>query len=219
MSKSELLFVMVVVVVLILVGLPTITVTPDTHSPMMRDVARVDQIIKSCKLYAQDHNGVYPASVENLAENPRFTTSTEAFNELIRGVDLGTEELFYSKGLPDKPIPPNQDGILTKAENCFIYVIGQGDETPARSPLIANEMASPGVYGANHPWLNKGAAIVGYCGGAVKMEKLTGKEPGATVRGARISGMDDIFTETVEDSDGRISGGLLAVPRENILLP
>lgn len=189
---------------------------------LMRDMAQVDQIIKACKLYAQDWDGLYPiqvTTVDGVDTLEHFNSSTEAFNDLIEQVGLGTEEFFYLYGNPAKPVRPNQDGTLTKAENCYVYVSGQTDSTPARSPLIANEMESPGVYGANHPWLKQGKAVIGYCGGQVKIDTLSSKAPGATVEGISGSGITDIFQEAKEDDDGRITGGLLAVPRANILLP
>lgn len=193
-----------------------------TKARMRKDAAHVDQIIKACKIYAMDYNGVYPTRVETEEERRAgldFQNSTDAFNELIREVDLGTEDLFFVQGNPEKLLPPNQDGELVPEENCYIYVIGQSEETPAHSPLIADEMVMPGEYGENHPWLKAGRTIVGYCGGQVKIEKLTSKEHGATVRGAPGSGIEDIFQLAKEDEEGRITGGLLAVPRENILLP
>lgn len=189
---------------------------------LRRSAAHVDQLVKACKLYAMDFNGVYPTRVKTEEERRAgldFQNSTDAFNELIREVDLGTEEIFFVQGNPEKLLPPNQDGELVPEENSYIYVIGQTDDTPARSPLIAHEMVKVAEYGPNHPWLKTGRAIVGYCGGQVKIEKLTSKETGATVRGAPGSGIDDIFQRAEEDAEGRITGGLLAVPRENVLLP
>ena len=144
---------------------------------------------------------------------------TEAFSLLIDEIELGTEEIFYVRGNPDKPIPPNQDGVLTQAENGYLYVAGQTDSNPARSPLVADEMAASGGYAESHPWLKGGRAIVGYCGGQVKIERLTNKEPGATIRAALGSGIDDIFQLAKEDDEGRISGGLLSVTPDHILLP
>lgn len=189
---------------------------------MRKDAAHVDQIVKACKLYAMDHNGHYPTKVENAADRAAgldFQTSTEAFNELIEKVDLGTEEIFYIQGNPMKLLPPNNDGVLMPEENSYIYVIGQTDSSPERSPLIADEMESPGVYGENHPWRRSGRVVVGYCGGQVKIEKLTSKGPGATVRGAPGSMIEDIFQQAEIDAAGRVTGGLLSVPTDHILLP
>jgi len=82
---------------------------------------------------------------------------------------------------------------------------------PPDSPVLADEMISPGVYGAGHPWLKEGCAVVAYLQGHAKVERLTRKSPGATVRGPRDSGMTDIFQLRPV--------GKLAVPRDHILLP
>ena len=179
-----------------------------------RPAAYIDQVVKACKLYAMDHNGFYPAK-----RGSGFATSTGAFNELLTAVELGSEVMFYGGGMRDKRKPPNEDGILVRHENCLIYVSGQSDSTRADSPLVADEMESPGVYGSASPRLRTGRVMVGYCGGRVKLESLSSTEPGAKVLGPPGSGIDNIFQLATVDEKGQPSGGLLAVPVGNVLLP
>jgi len=165
--------------------------------------------------YAKEHDGEFP----NLDEDGEpFTSSTEVFNMLIRDYGLH-ETMFYIPGNPDKRSLPNGDGILQPHENCMIYVRGQNDSMPANSPLVADEMEAPGIYGKYHPWLKDGWAIVAYVGGYAKAERLTSKQAPATVKGPEGSGIVDIFQEISVDASGVNTGGLLAVDPENILLP
>ena len=152
-----------------------------------KPAAHVDQIVKACKLYAMDWDGHYPkfdtaaaGGIWPLENGVEFQTSTEAFNELIRELDIGTEEIFYTRSKNPSKNAPNNDGILAADENCFSLISGLTDASPARWPLVANEMIdSSGSFGEYHPYLKNGRAIVGFCGGQVKIMKLTSKEPGA----------------------------------------
>lgn len=224
----ELMVVITIIAILASASYPVLTKSI-AKARMRKDAAHVDQIVKACKLYAMDWDGIYPSTDTSSSgdssgggasggSSGEFGNSTDAFNELIREVDLGTEEIFFVQGNPEKLLPPNQDGELVAEENCYSYVVGQSDSTPARSPLVADEM-SGGSYTENHPWLKSGRAIVGYCGGQVKIEKLTSKEEGATVRGAPGSGIEDVFQKATEDEEGRITGGLLAVEPDKLVDP
>ncbi len=222
-SLLELMVVITIIAILASVSFPTYT-TVITRARIMKDVAHQDQIVKACKLYAQDWDGLYPAfdtlGADGGGGGEKFGTSTEAFNELIREVQLGTEVIFFVQGNPEKVVPPNEDGELLPAENCITYVIGQTDSSPARSPLTTDEMMDTGgTFGAGHPWLKSKQAVVGYCGGQVKKEKLTAGTEGATIRGPAGSGITNIFQEAEEDDEGRITGGWLSVGVDNILLP
>ena len=178
-SLLELMVVITIIAILASVSMPTYT-TVVTRARVMKDVAHQDQIVKACKLYAQDWDGLYPAfdtsGDDSGGEGAEFGSSTEAFQELMRDVGLGTEAIFFVQGNPDKKVPPNEDGELTETEVCYVYVAGQSDSSSARSPLIADEMEdASGSYGVNHPWLKSRQAVVGYCGGQVRKEKLTGR--------------------------------------------
>lgn len=172
------------------------------------DIVRQHSIAKHLIFYAKEHQGNLPVQDEAGAT---FTTSTEAFQFLMESSEAFRDDYFYRAGNPAKRTRPVNDGSLNPSENGVIYVTGLNLSMPPDSPLIADEMESPGVYGAHHPRLKKGQAIVAYLDGHVKAERLNRKEPGATVPGPVGSGMKDIFQER--------PAGLLPVPRENILLP
>lgn len=214
-SMVAIMMLITLVAIIAAIAFPVLNKTVE-KARMTKDQAHVRQILMACKLYALDHEGVFPTVDES---GTRFTTSTAAFNELMVKIDLDTEELFYVEGNYMKPRGPNMDGVLTAEENCYSYVTGQTDATSARSPLVADEMESPGVYGYTHPWLNQGKAVVGFVGGEAKIMELSERDAGATVLGPPGSGIDDIFQQAQVDDEGRITGGFLAVDRSNILQP
>lgn len=183
--------------------------SPFIHSERRKlDATRQRGIVMALLDYANDHEGTLPSQS---AGGGSFTNSTDAFQYLIEYSDGLKEEHFYVPGNPTKRRAPNNDGKLLPEENRLAYVTGLNTSMPPDSPVTADEMESPGVYGANHPWLRDGYAVAGYLGGHVTREKLSQRRPGATVMGSPESGIKDIFQPR--------PAGLLAVPRENILLP
>lgn len=179
-----------------------------------KDTLNVRTIIFCCREYASKHDGQFP----NLdKQGNRFNNSTDVFNILIRETGV-SEEMFYVPGNPSKRIP-NMDGILQPEENCYVYVCGQYDTMNPNSPLVADEMVAPGVYGDRHPWLNDGVAVVGFIGLDVRVMKLDSRLAPARVKGPPGSGIEDIFVKSSRDDEGRVLGGLMEVDRENILFP
>lgn len=165
-------------------------------------------IVMSLISYSNDNKGHFPS---HDLDGAAFTSSTNAYQYLIRNSDGLKEEYFYVPGNPEKRNWANNDGELLPEENCLAYVTGLNTSMPPDSPITADEMESTGVYGANHPWLKDGFAVVGYLGGHAKVEWLTKRRPGATVKGPRQTKIKDIFQPR--------PAGLLAVPCENILQP
>lgn len=207
-SLLELMVVITIIAILASVAGPTYTKAVE-KARILKDVAHQDQIIKACKLYAQDWDGLYPTfdTSSDDADGEEFGNSTDAFNELIKEVGLSTELIFYLKSKSRKR-PPNEDGVLEVEENGYSYVVGQTDSSMAGSPLTADALEA-GTYGTDHPWLRSGKAVVGFCGGQVRQMRLSQKSAGASVRGPLGSGMDDIFQEGEQDEEGKITGGLM----------
>lgn len=184
-------------------------------SAITRDSSNIRQIILACKSYAEDHDGDYPTRIPPGAEwtpELEFQTSTEVFNHLLKEGYVDTESIFWIPGNPDKPNRPNEDGILSREENCYLYVAGQSNTSSSLSPLVADEMKTISRYGAGHPFLKTREVNVGYNAGNVGREKLDTDQPGAV---ARTRDGVEIFSPMSEDS----AGGLLAVPVNRILLP
>lgn len=192
----------VLVLAFLVVGVPLFSGL-SSSSRIRQDAVNQRTIVMCMINYSKDHAGAFPSGASG---HP-----TTVFQELINQTDGLKEEYFYVPGNPGKRKGANNDGELLDEENCLIYVAGQNNSMPADSPLIADEMEKPGVYGRNHPWLKDGFAIVGYVGGHARQEKLNQKTPGATVKGPWGSGMKDIFQPR--------PAGKLAVPRHQILIP
>jgi len=185
-----------------------------TRAGMTKDISNQKQIITALRLYAFDNDGYFPKS-EDGAE---FSTSTEAYDYLIFETDLGTEEIFFTKSSNPEKMPPNNDGELLQEENCMAYVTGFTDSSPARCPIVADEMDGPGTFGSYHPWLKQKTAIVGFVGGHVRKMKLTGRQEGATVTDGDV---EDIFQPGEVDEEGKITGGYLLPEQtpDDVLLP
>jgi len=204
-------------VVLVVFAGPIMWILETPNSPFIRsgrqklNATQQRSIVMVLHAYAKDHEGNLPS--QN-AGGASFTNSTDAYQFLLQETGL-KEQSFYTPGQPMKRKGANNNGELLPEENCLIYVSGLNTSMPPDSPVIADEMESPGVYGANHPWLKDGSAVVTYLDGHAKVERLTQKSPGATVLGPPESGIKDIF-QFREQSN---APGLLAVPREHILLP
>lgn len=184
-----------------------------------KDLSNIKQILLACRAFAVDYDGLFPSystDVDSSEEGSKFSTSTEAFNELIPDY-MDTEGIFWFQTKhPDKMFPPTEDGELEAKENVYAYVTGQNDTGYSRSPLVADGlMDSPGTYGEYHPWLKSKRAIIGYVGGHAQEEVLTEAKAGATVR-SKDGRTRDIFAQREEGSAG---GGWLDVPTDNILLP
>lgn len=210
----ELMVVITIIALLATMSMPAYSLWV-TKARMTKDVNNQKQIITALRLFAFDNEGAFPKGEEAGSE---FGTSTDAFQYLIKETDLGTEEIFYTQGNPQKTVPPNNDADLLKDENCMSYVIGMTDTSPARSPIVADEMDGPGTYGEGHPWLNQKKAIVGYVGGQVKIEKLTSGRAGATVK---VGDVEDIFQPGEQDDQGKYTGGLLppGISADKVLQP
>lgn len=213
-SLLELMVVITIIALLATMSMPAYSLWV-TKARMTKDVSNQKQVITALRLFAFDNEGTFPVGEE---AGSQFSTSTEAFQYLIKETDLGTEEIFFTQGNPDKTMPPNNDGELVKEENCMSYVSGLTDTSPARSPIVADEMEGPGTFGENHPWLSSKKAVVGYVGGQVKVEKLTSATAGATVK---VGEIEDIFQTGEEDEEGKVSGGLLppGISADKVLIP
>jgi prepilin-type N-terminal cleavage/methylation domain-containing protein len=210
----ELMVVITIIALLATMSMPAYSLWV-TKARMTKDVSNQKQIITALRLFAFDNEGSFPKGEQAGAE---FSSSTEAFKYLIRETDLGTEEIFFTQGNPQKTVPPNNDGDLVKEENCMSYVLGMTDTSPARAPIVADEMESPGTYGDTHPWLNQKKAVVGYVGGQVKIEKITSNRAGATVK---VGDIQDIFQPGEQDDQGKYTGGFLpaGISSDKVLIP
>ncbi len=223
----ELLVVIAIIGILASAAMPAMNKALET-AKISKDSSNLRQIMLGCRSFATDWEGAYPnfdpdAEEESSGgggeESAGFTTSTEAFNALIPQY-IDQESIFWFQTThPDKARPPKEDGELEAQENVYAYVTGQLDTSFSNSPLVADGlMDGPGEYGEYHPWLKSKKAVIAYCGGHVKTEKLTSAEAGATVR-STDGQIKNIFEKREASEDGTSSGGWLSVDTDKVLLP
>jgi prepilin-type N-terminal cleavage/methylation domain-containing protein len=221
----ELLIVITIIGILASTAMPAYNGIQE-RGKRIKSVSNVKNIILGCRAFAADWEGLYPsfdpdADNEGGGEDSEFSTSTDAFNVLIPDY-IDSEVIFWTQTKhPDKLRPPREDGELESEENVYCYVTGQTDTSFSRSPLVADGlMDGPGEMGEYHPWLNSKKAIVGFCGGHVTEERLTSKEPGATIK-SKDGYTENIFEErqVSDEEGGGNSGGWLDTKQDNVLLP
>src|SRR5690606_38398668 len=144
----------VFVVIVLIAGMAALT----TSARVGLDVVNQHSNAMMLRNYAVEHEGEFPQADE--ASNV-FRTSTDAFRYLMKYDTNVSESSFWVPGNPEKSIWTD-DGRLAADETCMIYATGQTDKANPDSPLIADEMETPGIYGPHHPWLRNGVAVVGY---------------------------------------------------------
>ncbi len=98
------------------------------------------QIALALKIYASDHDGVYPSDSDGYGN--KIQTSNDAFRNLFPAY-LTSETLFgnplsaYQTAPSDNLIkPPNE--ILRPGENVYSYVTGADDGKPTNTPLVVD---------------------------------------------------------------------------------
>lgn len=102
------------------------------------------------KLYAGDHDGVYPSGVNAYGE--RIETSNDAFRSLFSAY-IRSETVFGCVHPADQIRPPDNvisppSKILQPGENILSYVMGLSDASNPSTPLVANisDNDDKGVY-------------------------------------------------------------------------
>jgi hypothetical protein len=110
------------------------------RGPQTSALVRTKQIGLALKLYAGDHDGVYPAGVNSYGETIR--TSNDAFRSLFPTY-LTSESIFgnklsaYQTAPPDDVILPSYK-ILRPGENVYSYVAGLDESFNPGTPLVAD---------------------------------------------------------------------------------
>ena len=150
----ELLVVITIIAILAGIAVPVYTaVLMNAHQTNALNDAK--QITLALKLYANDHNGIYPSYT---LQNGQATTTTvansnEAFAQLFPSYAM--EELifwtpksaFCSANPPNeqKDNPPIDPPVLTLAsgQNEWAYVLGLNDSSEPDAPILADGFASP----------------------------------------------------------------------------
>ncbi len=142
----ELLVVLSIIAVLASIALPAF-VSVQERGFQTKDLSNAKQIGLACKLYAGDHDGLFPDKDGRLADPPTAVlggtdSSNQAFACLVPAY-LPTEKLFYlaksawSPNIPDEntAAPTNR---VEAGSNNFAYELGLNEVSNPSYPLIAD---------------------------------------------------------------------------------
>jgi type II secretory pathway pseudopilin PulG len=135
----KMLLVFFILFVLVGLLLPVIN-SMRTYAAQTKMAAQAKQIALALKLYAGDHDGVYPAGVNVYGQSIR--TSNDAFRSLIpkyvrSETIFGNDASAYQTAPPDNRISPAGE-ILRPGENTYAYIMGLTETWPPETPLIAD---------------------------------------------------------------------------------
>jgi prepilin-type N-terminal cleavage/methylation domain-containing protein len=154
----ELLVVISIIAVLASIALPVFTSVQE-RGFQTKDLSNAKQIGLACKLYAADHDGLFPDK-DGQGADPAVTpltasdTSNKAFANLVP-LYLPSEKLFYLGKSKWSTLVPDED-TSTPAKRCeassnnFAYEWGLTEVSNPSFPLIAD---APNTGGADAVWV------------------------------------------------------------------
>ncbi len=147
----ELLVVISIIAVLASIALPAF-VSVQERGFQTKDLSNAKQIGLACKLYAGDHDGLFPDKEGNVDPPTTALTATSssnlAFANLIPNY-LPTEKLFYLAKSKWSPTVPDEN-TTAAADRCeagtnnFAYEMGLTEISNPSFPLIADAPAAGG---------------------------------------------------------------------------
>jgi len=142
----ELLVVIAIIAILASIALPVFS-SVQTRGFQTKDLSNAKQIGLACKLYAADHDGLYPDK-DGRAADPPVTplTSADKSNQAFAGLVpryLPAEKLFYlaksawSPNIPDENMTLPGDRCEASTNN-YAYELGMTESSNPSFPLIAD---------------------------------------------------------------------------------
>jgi prepilin-type N-terminal cleavage/methylation domain-containing protein len=142
----ELLVVIAIIAILASIALPVFS-SVQTRGFQTKDLSNAKQIGLACKLYAADHDGLFPDKDGRAADPPvtpltSADSSNQAFASLIPRY-LPAEKLFYlaksawSPTIPDEKMTASTDRCETGTNN-YAYELGMTESSNPSFPLIAD---------------------------------------------------------------------------------
>jgi prepilin-type N-terminal cleavage/methylation domain-containing protein len=171
----ELLVVIAIIAILASIALPAFSAVQE-RAKQTKDLSNAKQVGLACRLFATDHDGIFPNADGWAAGNPAFpagipaVTSNQVLASLIPTYDQ-EEKIFYlagsawSSALPDELTTAPTDR-LNNGENNFGYMYGLNDTANPNYPLIFDAPAANGTAYVVDPataggvWRGKKAVVV-----------------------------------------------------------
>ncbi len=152
-SAFTLIELLVIIAILASIAFPVFN-TVTERANQTKDLANIRQIGLTLKLFAGDHNGSFPSTID--PEDPlsgAITDANQAFRTLFPTY-LTNEQIFAVKGsaytvnTPDNRIdnPPNYAApvqTLLTGENSYSYILGLNETSNPGVPLVADAFADP----------------------------------------------------------------------------
>jgi prepilin-type N-terminal cleavage/methylation domain-containing protein len=180
----ELLVVISIIAILAGIALPVFSEV-QIRGAQTKGISNAKQILLGCKLYAMDHNSIFPGKEEDQNGNPTnndVSSANEALAALLPDY-LKTEQLFFMAKSAFTPLPPDEKFAssgqkLTAGENHWAYVLNMTETSSGGFPLLADGFASPSDHTYTDKEGEKGGvwkgkkAIVGRVDGGAEALKL-----------------------------------------------
>jgi prepilin-type N-terminal cleavage/methylation domain-containing protein len=224
----ELLVVISIIAVLASIALPAF-VSVQERGFQTKDLSNAKQIGLACKLYAGDHDGLFP-NLDGQAADPPVTPlvatdkSNQAFACLVPNY-LPTEKLFYLAKSAWSPNVPDENTALPAnrceaGSNNFAYELGLNEVSNPNFPLIADAPATGGnqatysTVQGNQGGVWKGKkAIVIRCdqSGTVETATIAGAASNIPGKTGAAATSPDIFVP--DAATGWLVGNTLLVPQ------
>jgi prepilin-type N-terminal cleavage/methylation domain-containing protein len=171
----ELLVVIAIIAILASLALPVFASVLD-RAKQTKDLSNAKQIGLGCRLFATDHDGVYPNMNGWVDPNVAFVgipavSSNQVLASLIPSYST-QEKIFYlggsawSPNVPDEDITTAATARLAAGENNFGYMYGLTDSSNPSYPLIFDAPAAGGSAYVIDPatpggvWKGKRAIVV-----------------------------------------------------------
>jgi prepilin-type N-terminal cleavage/methylation domain-containing protein len=173
----ELLVVIAIIAILASLALPVFSSVQD-RAKQTKDLNNAKQIGLACRLFATDHDGLFPFQDGRTSDPPTDLTATTAatatsnqvFASLIPNYDQ-QEKIFYLAGsawsslVPDENVTASTDR-LKAGENNYAYIFGFNDTSNPSYPLLFDAPTTGSTAYSTDPavaggvWKGKRAIVV-----------------------------------------------------------
>ena len=135
----------------------------EESAEMLEQVKNLNQILRGCRAFATDNAGVYPNGnyhhgLGKIVKGPQSTSAERCFNDLFHH-HLESEKIFWNaeQTVQCAREEPTENKRLTAGENCWDYVVGLTNSSPAQFPLVFEASDD----GAGRTWSRAGGASPG----------------------------------------------------------